>query len=192
MCNRAARLSDRLSESAESIAFVARRPEVLPPLVNRNVRADETTRRACEKFALVPTSVMNFAEGTRFTAEKHARQRSPYRHLLKTRAGAMALASLEGFTVGITADRRWEEQAALLERRGARVVHGPAIRTLPLTTLCGASQASGSISGRRSPRASTDASAGCGQCRLKITASMTRVAVQILVIEPTRKTVSAS
>ena len=27
----------------------------------------EATRRACEKFALVPTSVMNFAEGTRFT-----------------------------------------------------------------------------------------------------------------------------
>lgn len=45
----------------------------------------------------------------------------------------MVLAALEGFTVGITADRRHEEQAALLERRGARVLHGPAIRTLPLT-----------------------------------------------------------
>jgi 1-acyl-sn-glycerol-3-phosphate acyltransferase len=52
----------------------------------------ETSRRACEKFALVPTSVMNFPEGTRFTAEKHAAQRSPYVHLLKPRAGAMALA----------------------------------------------------------------------------------------------------
>ena len=52
----------------------------------------ETSRRACQKFALVPTSVMNFPEGTRFTAEKHAAQRSPYRHLLKPRAGAMALA----------------------------------------------------------------------------------------------------
>lgn len=39
---------------------------------------------------------------------------------------------LRGFTVGITADRRWEEQAALFERRGATVLHGPAIRTLPL------------------------------------------------------------
>ena len=27
----------------------------------------ETTRRACAKFSLVPTSVMNFPEGTRFT-----------------------------------------------------------------------------------------------------------------------------
>jgi 1-acyl-sn-glycerol-3-phosphate acyltransferase len=52
----------------------------------------ETTRRACEKFALVPTSVMNFAEGTRFTPAKHAAQASPYRHLLKPKAGALALA----------------------------------------------------------------------------------------------------
>jgi FkbM family methyltransferase len=36
---------DRLSESAESISFVAQRPEVLPPLVSRNVRADATTPR---------------------------------------------------------------------------------------------------------------------------------------------------
>ncbi len=50
------------------------------------------TRRACEKFALVPTSVMNFPEGTRFTAAKHRSQHSPYRHLLKPRAGALALA----------------------------------------------------------------------------------------------------
>lgn len=52
----------------------------------------ETTRRACEKFARVPTSVMNFAEGTRFTAAKHLSQGSPYRHLLKPKAGALALA----------------------------------------------------------------------------------------------------
>jgi 1-acyl-sn-glycerol-3-phosphate acyltransferase len=52
----------------------------------------EATRRACEKFALVPTSVMNFAEGTRFTADKHRIQASPYEHLLKPKAGALALA----------------------------------------------------------------------------------------------------
>ena len=52
----------------------------------------DTTRRACEKFALVPTSVMNFAEGTRFTRVKHAGQSSPYKHLLKPKAGALALA----------------------------------------------------------------------------------------------------
>ena len=52
----------------------------------------ETTRRACEKFAQVPTSVMNFAEGTRFTRVKHERQQSPYVHLLKPKAGGMAVA----------------------------------------------------------------------------------------------------
>ncbi len=52
----------------------------------------EATRRACEKFALVPTSVMNFAEGTRFTYAKHRSQHSPHRHLLKPKAGALALA----------------------------------------------------------------------------------------------------
>ena len=39
---------------------------------------------------------------------------------------------LKGFTIGITADRRWEEQAALFERRGANVQHGPSIRSLAL------------------------------------------------------------
>jgi len=74
------------------------------PFMKRHSKADlrknpalrgqdrETTRRACEKFALVPTSVMNFAEGTRFTAAKHQGQSSPYRHLLKPKAGALALA----------------------------------------------------------------------------------------------------
>ncbi|MEI8163116.1 MAG: acyltransferase [Betaproteobacteria bacterium] len=50
------------------------------------------TRKACEKFALIPTSVMNFLEGTRFTPAKHERQQSPYRHLLKPKAGGIALA----------------------------------------------------------------------------------------------------
>lgn len=52
----------------------------------------ETTRRACAKFALVPTSVMNFVEGTRFTPAKRNAQRSRYRHLLKPKAGGLALA----------------------------------------------------------------------------------------------------
>ena len=52
----------------------------------------ETARRACEKFARVPTSVMNFAEGTRFTAAKHQTQKSPYAHLLKPKGGALGLA----------------------------------------------------------------------------------------------------
>ena len=52
----------------------------------------EATRRACERFALIPTSVMNFLEGTRFTPAKHQHQRSPYRYLLKPKTGGIALA----------------------------------------------------------------------------------------------------
>jgi uroporphyrinogen-III synthase len=39
---------------------------------------------------------------------------------------------LAGFTVGVTAARRAEELGGLLERRGAEVVHAPAIRIMPL------------------------------------------------------------
>ena len=46
--------------------------------------------------------------------------------------------------VGITADRRWEEQADLFRRRGIEVLHGPTMRTLDLSadaTLRQATQA---------------------------------------------------
>ncbi|WP_204800899.1 uroporphyrinogen-III synthase [Mycobacterium riyadhense] len=39
---------------------------------------------------------------------------------------------LAGFTIGVTAARRSEELITLLERRGATVVHAPAIRIVPL------------------------------------------------------------
>lgn len=49
----------------------------------------ETTRKACEKFKSIPISIMNFAEGTRFTQEKHMKQKSPYTNLLKPKAGGI-------------------------------------------------------------------------------------------------------
>ncbi|MCH7344842.1 acyltransferase [Pelomonas sp. CA6] len=51
-----------------------------------------TTRRACEKFKTIPTTVINFVEGTRFQPAKHAQQRSPYRHLLRPKIGALGMA----------------------------------------------------------------------------------------------------
>ena len=51
----------------------------------------EITRKACQKFKTIPISIMNFVEGTRFTNEKHHRQQSPYSHLLKPKAGGIAL-----------------------------------------------------------------------------------------------------
>ncbi len=52
----------------------------------------ETTKRACERYRGQPVMILNFLEGTRFTPEKHARQQSPYRHLLKPKAGGFAFA----------------------------------------------------------------------------------------------------
>jgi len=50
----------------------------------------QATREACEKFRQSPVSVMNFVEGTRYTAAKHAQQQSPYANLLRPRAGGVA------------------------------------------------------------------------------------------------------
>ena len=50
----------------------------------------EMTRKACEKFRDIPVAIINFVEGTRFTPEKHKKQQSPYRHLLKPKAGGIA------------------------------------------------------------------------------------------------------
>ncbi len=49
-----------------------------------------TTRKACELYRTNPVSVFNFLEGTRFTEDKHTEQASPYRYLLKPRAGGIA------------------------------------------------------------------------------------------------------
>lgn len=40
---------------------------------------------------------------------------------------------LAGRRVGITADRRWEAQADLLENLGAEIIHGPTLRTVDLS-----------------------------------------------------------
>ncbi|MBI5448186.1 MAG: acylphosphatase [Gammaproteobacteria bacterium] len=50
----------------------------------------ETTRKACEKFKTIPTSIINFCEGTRFTPAKQKHQSSPFQHLLKPKAGGIA------------------------------------------------------------------------------------------------------
>ncbi len=52
----------------------------------------ESTRKACEKFRFMPTSIINYVEGSRFTEEKHRRQDSPYRYLLRPKAGGIAFA----------------------------------------------------------------------------------------------------
>ena len=62
--------------------------------------------------------------------ESSARNRSETR---VREALVVKLEPLAGFTVAVTADRRADEQAALLTRLGATVVHGPVIRTESVT-----------------------------------------------------------
>ena len=50
----------------------------------------EITKRACARFKDLNVTVVNYLEGTRFTAAKQAQQGSPYQHLLKPKAGGVA------------------------------------------------------------------------------------------------------
>ncbi|MCA9935673.1 MAG: acyltransferase [Ardenticatenaceae bacterium] len=50
----------------------------------------ETTRKMCERFKDDPVAIINFLEGTRLTPAKHEKQQSPYRNLLKPKAGGIA------------------------------------------------------------------------------------------------------
>lgn len=68
-----------------SSEYLAKHPE----LRDRDL---EITRRACERFRRAPVAIVNFLEGTRFTDKKQRSQQSPYRHLLRPKAGGAALA----------------------------------------------------------------------------------------------------
>jgi len=49
-------------------------------------------KRACALLKDKPFTLLNYLEGTRFTPKKRDAQQSPYMHLLKPRAGGLALA----------------------------------------------------------------------------------------------------
>ena len=51
----------------------------------------ETARNACDKFRLLPVTIMNFVEGTRFTTAKREKENSPFTYLLKPKPGGMAV-----------------------------------------------------------------------------------------------------
>lgn len=52
----------------------------------------ETARKACEKYKVIPTSVISFMEGTRYTPAKAQQQKTPYKHLLKPKSGGVGMA----------------------------------------------------------------------------------------------------
>lgn len=64
--------------------FLARHPE----LRGKDL---ETTLEACRRFRRTPTTILSFLEGTRFSNAKRKEQESPYRHLLRPKAGGAAL-----------------------------------------------------------------------------------------------------
>ncbi len=49
-------------------------------------------RRACQLLVDKPFVLLNYLEGTRFSPKKHELQQSPFKHLLKPKAGGFALA----------------------------------------------------------------------------------------------------
>lgn len=58
-----------------------------PHLKGKDIKS---TKKACRKFKHTPVSIMNFVEGTRFTPSKKEKQKSPFSHLLKPKAGGIA------------------------------------------------------------------------------------------------------
>ena len=52
----------------------------------------EEAKRACALLKNKPFTLLNYLEGTRFTAIKRDKQHSPYKNLLKPRAGGLSLA----------------------------------------------------------------------------------------------------
>lgn len=50
----------------------------------------ETTQHSCEKFRHIPTTIINFVEGTRFTVAKQRQKKSLFQHLLPPKAGGIA------------------------------------------------------------------------------------------------------
>ena len=85
--------------------------------------------------ALTATSAPNFGLGWSGegwsddrnvpTAETSSKRTPP-------RLGSVNRGPLEGYTIGITADRRADEQMKLLAGRGAECLHGPVIKTHPV------------------------------------------------------------
>ena len=74
------------------------------PFVNRHSKEEvkknpslrtkdyENTIKSCKRFLRSPSTIFSYAEGTRFTRDKHKKQNSPYKNLLKPKVGGMAIA----------------------------------------------------------------------------------------------------
>jgi 1-acyl-sn-glycerol-3-phosphate acyltransferase len=52
----------------------------------------ENTIKSCKRFLRSPSTIFSYAEGTRFSKDKHEKQHSPYKNLLIPKVGGMATA----------------------------------------------------------------------------------------------------
>lgn len=96
-----------------------------PFMTRKSGAADiATTRRACAVYKLDPVTVVNFLEGTRFTPEKHAAKKSPFRYLLRPKAAGLSY----------TLNAMGEQFAGLID---VTLVYQPTRRTLVWSWLCG-------------------------------------------------------
>ena len=108
------------------------------PFLNRHSRAQiqanpelkkidfENAKIAAKRFSRNPSTAFSFAEGTRFTLQKHSAQESPYSDLLKPKVGALAIAlsgmpqvnTLVDFTVVYATEKRstWDFLCGNLSR----------------------------------------------------------------------------
>ena len=60
-----------------------------PSLRNQDYK---NTLKSCKRFLRTPSTIFSYAEGTRFTDEKHNQQGSQYNNLLNPKIGGMATA----------------------------------------------------------------------------------------------------
>ena len=83
---------------------------------NPNLRLQdyENTIKSCKRLKRAPSTIFSYAEGTRFTSEKHKDQNSSYKNLLEPKIGGLATALsalpeskyLIDFTLVYKTDRR--------------------------------------------------------------------------------------
>ena len=90
----------------------------------------ENAKKAAKRFSRNPATAFSFAEGTRFSQQKHSMQQSPYPNLLKPKIGALSIAlsgmpqvkTLIDFTVVYSCDNRSTWEFLCGDLRKAKVV----------------------------------------------------------------------
>lgn len=92
-----------------------------PELKNQDL---EATRRACAIYKTEPVTIINFVEGTRSTPAKRRATRSPFRHLLRPKAGG----------VSFTLNAMGEQLAGLID---VTIAYRPTTKPILWSFACG-------------------------------------------------------